>query len=100
MPDGRGELAGESDLKAIPALQKQTYPSEAELYGDFSIPPLFQTEADIADAFSRMLFLKIEQDATHRYLAIAFFKLSMSMGFDTYPSIPEAMILSLSPAMA
>ena len=37
-------LAGVDDAEAILDLQKLTYQSEAELYGDFAIPPLLLEE--------------------------------------------------------
>jgi ribosomal protein S18 acetylase RimI-like enzyme len=40
-------LAGVDDADAILDLQKLAYQSEAELYGDFSIPPLLQTLAEM-----------------------------------------------------
>ncbi len=46
------------DLEAILALQKIAYRSEAELYDDFSIPPLVQTLDEIEADFRRQLFLK------------------------------------------
>jgi len=40
-------LAGVDDAEAILDLQKLAYQSEAELYGDFAIPPLLQTLAEM-----------------------------------------------------
>lgn len=41
----------------ILALQKLAYRSEAEIYGDWSIPPLTKTLEEIRTDFSRMTFL-------------------------------------------
>ncbi len=46
------------DMKEILALQKSAYRSEAEIYNDYSIPPLVQTMDEIKDEFGRKLFLK------------------------------------------
>ena len=40
------------DLPSILALQKLAYQSEAELVGDYSIPPLTQTIEGITDDFN------------------------------------------------
>jgi ribosomal protein S18 acetylase RimI-like enzyme len=40
-------LAGVDDAEAILDLQRLAYQSEAELYGDFAIPPLLQTLAEM-----------------------------------------------------
>ncbi|MFX1260084.1 MAG: GNAT family N-acetyltransferase [Promethearchaeota archaeon] len=47
-----------NDLKEILELQKVAYRSEAEIYNDFSIPPLHQTLEEIRNEFSSTLFLK------------------------------------------
>jgi ribosomal protein S18 acetylase RimI-like enzyme len=47
-----------SDLPSILALQKLAYQSEAELVGDYSIPPLTQTLDGISDDFNKGIFLK------------------------------------------
>ncbi|MEF2230076.1 MAG: GNAT family N-acetyltransferase [Pseudodesulfovibrio sp.] len=52
--------AHESDLERILALQKDAYRSEAEIYGDWNLPPLRQTLEDLRDEYKRMLFLVIE----------------------------------------
>jgi phosphoribosylanthranilate isomerase len=54
----RIEPARVDDLGDILALQKLAYRSEAELYGDFSIPPLTQTPAEIRSEFGSLRFLK------------------------------------------
>lgn len=51
----------EAELKEIDdilSLQKIAYQSEAEIYKDFSIPPLHQTIDEIKEEFERQLFLK------------------------------------------
>jgi predicted N-acetyltransferase YhbS len=45
--DATIELARESDLQALLLLQRLCYRSEAELYKDFSLPPLTQTLEDL-----------------------------------------------------
>lgn len=47
-----------SDLEEILALQKLAYLSEAEIYNDFSIPPLLQTIEDIKSEYAYKTFLK------------------------------------------
>ncbi|MBW1710273.1 MAG: GNAT family N-acetyltransferase [Deltaproteobacteria bacterium] len=46
------------DLPEILILQKLAYRSEAEIYNDFSIPPLTQTLEEIQEDFRRQKFLK------------------------------------------
>lgn len=46
------------DLPEILALQKLAYQSEAEIYGDFSIPPLTQTLESLGEDFARQVMLK------------------------------------------
>ena len=46
------------DLPLILALQKLAYQSEAELVGDYSIPPLTQTIDSIIDDFNKGIILK------------------------------------------
>ena len=46
------------DLPEILALQKLAYQSEAELVGDYSIPPLTQTLDGITDDFNSGIILK------------------------------------------
>ena len=52
--------AGAADMEEILALQKIAYITEAEIYGDFDIPPLRQTYDEIAREFSDHVFLKAE----------------------------------------
>ena len=53
------EQALKEDLGEILTLQKLAYQSEAEIYNDYSIPPLSQTLEEIKEDFSFQLFLKI-----------------------------------------
>jgi ech hydrogenase subunit C len=50
--------ANQKDIPEILALQKIAYRSEAELYGDDSVPALGQTMEEITVDFGRMIFLK------------------------------------------
>ncbi len=52
------------DAAEILALQKMAYRSEAERYGDFTIPPLTQTQAEIESEFDRKLFLRAKMGGT------------------------------------
>jgi len=52
------ERATVSDAGEILALQKLAYRSEAEIYNDFSIPPLVQTLEGIEKDFENQFFLK------------------------------------------
>jgi ribosomal protein S18 acetylase RimI-like enzyme len=52
------ERATVSDAEEILALQKLAYRSEAEIYNDFSIPPLIQTLESIQKDFEGKFFLK------------------------------------------
>jgi phosphoribosylanthranilate isomerase/ribosomal protein S18 acetylase RimI-like enzyme len=52
------EPAGAVDAAEILALQKLAYQSEAELYQDYSIAPLVQTQAEIESEFGGKRFLK------------------------------------------
>ncbi len=56
-----GVLINRANLKDVPeilALQKIAYRSEAELYGDDSVPALHQTQEQVAADFGQMVFLK------------------------------------------
>jgi ribosomal protein S18 acetylase RimI-like enzyme len=46
------------DAAEILALQRLAYRSEAEIYGDFSIPPLTQTEDGMREDLERQVVLK------------------------------------------
>lgn len=48
------------DAAIILELQKLAYQSEAQLYNDFSIPPLIQTLEELRNDFSHAVFLKAE----------------------------------------
>lgn len=50
------------DAKEILDLQKVAYISEAEIIGDFTIPPLHQTPSEIRAEFKHQIFLKVEHD--------------------------------------
>ena len=51
------------DAEQILALQKRAFQSEAELYGDWMIPPLTQTLNELREDFSRATFLKAQLDS-------------------------------------
>lgn len=51
-----------SDLEEILSIQKIAYKSEAEIYNDFTIPPLLQTLNEIKDEFKTNIFLKAVDD--------------------------------------
>jgi len=46
------------DAVEILALQKLAYQSEAQIYNDWTIPPLLQTAEEIKDEFDASIFLK------------------------------------------
>ena len=50
------------DVEEILALQKSAFRGEAVIYGEFGIPPLTQTLAEIEAEFSQRLFLKAVTD--------------------------------------
>jgi ech hydrogenase subunit C len=52
------ERAVQADVPEILALQKIAYQSEAEIYGDDSLPALQQSLADMQADFDQMIFLK------------------------------------------
>ena len=52
------EQANLEDAPAVLALQKTAYRSEAEIYGDYAIPPLTQTLDEIEVDFENQLVLK------------------------------------------
>jgi N-acetylglutamate synthase-like GNAT family acetyltransferase len=56
------EKASIEDLGEILELQKLAYRSEAEIYNDYSIPPLTQTFNEIIEDFLSYTFLKIVKD--------------------------------------
>jgi len=54
------EQAGINDTEEIYKLQKLAYLSEAEIYNDFSIPPLIQTFDEFLVEFRQQVYLKAE----------------------------------------
>lgn len=56
------ERASSEDAKEILSLQKLAYLSEAEIYGDYSIPPLLQTLDQLRADFESLHFLKASID--------------------------------------
>lgn len=54
--------AKSKDAKEILDLQKLAYESEAEIYNDYTIPPLTQTLKDIRTDFESQVFLKASVD--------------------------------------
>jgi ribosomal protein S18 acetylase RimI-like enzyme len=54
--------AKKTELAEVLALQKQAYQSEAELYSDFSIPPLTQTLESLESEFEQGLVLVAVED--------------------------------------
>jgi len=56
------ETAGIENAQEILDLQKLAYQEEAELYGDYSIPPLTQTLEQIQDECSHQVFLRAIED--------------------------------------
>lgn len=50
--------ASEADSTEILTLQKICYLQEAEIYHDFSIQPLTQTDKELKDEFTKCIFLK------------------------------------------
>lgn len=52
------EQAGVKDAEEILSLQKLAYRSEAEIYNDFTIPPMTQTLEEIKADFEKQVFLK------------------------------------------
>lgn len=54
--------ANMNDLEEILALQKSAFITQAEIYGDYSIPPLVQTLEDTINEAGKSLILKAEKD--------------------------------------
>jgi len=52
------EQASHEDVELILQLQMRAYLSEAEIYNDYSIPPLIQSFNEIKQEFSQQVFLK------------------------------------------
>ena len=53
------------NAKEILEIQKIAYVSEAEIVGDFTIPPLHQTIDEILSEFNHQVFLKVEVSKTN-----------------------------------
>lgn len=51
-----------SDAPEILSLQKLAYQSEAQIYNNFTIPPLTQTLEEVQDKFKDHIFLKAVED--------------------------------------
>jgi phosphoribosylanthranilate isomerase len=58
----RIEPAAPSDAEEILSVQRAAYRSEAELHGDYSIPPLRQTLESLAAEFDSKRFLRATED--------------------------------------
>ncbi len=58
--DIRPSVSQLEDLEEILLLQKSAYRSEAEIHNDFSIPPLYQTLAEINEEFRHQIFLIVK----------------------------------------
>jgi len=56
------EQAKVEDAEEILKLQKLAYQSEAEIYNDYSIPPLIQSIEEIEAEFEHQIFLKASVD--------------------------------------
>lgn len=56
------QRATADDAAEIVALQKLAYLSEAELYDDWSIPPLTQTVEELVESFARTTVLKAVEE--------------------------------------
>jgi GNAT superfamily N-acetyltransferase len=56
------EPATLADAEAILTLQKLAYQSEAELYNDFSLPPLTESLDQLRELFASHVFLKATAD--------------------------------------
>jgi len=56
------QKANISDASEILKLQKLAYKSEAEIYNDFTIPPLTQTLEEVQNKFKDHIFLKAVED--------------------------------------
>lgn len=54
--------ANMNDLEKILALQKSAFITQAEIYGDYSIPPLVQTMEDTINDAGKSLILKAEKN--------------------------------------
>ena len=68
------ERATVDDAEEILSLQKLAYRSEAEIYDDFTIPPLLQTLEEIKKDFENQTILKATLDEKIRGSVRAFIK--------------------------
>jgi ribosomal protein S18 acetylase RimI-like enzyme len=66
------ERATVADAEEILSLQKLAYKSEAEIYNDFTIPPLLQTLEEIKKDFENQIVLKATINAKIRGSVRAF----------------------------
>jgi ribosomal protein S18 acetylase RimI-like enzyme len=66
------ERATLSDAEEILSLQKLAYKSEAEIYNDFTMPPLLQTSEEIKKDFENQIVLKVTLNAKIRGSVRAF----------------------------
>ena len=55
------QKANVDDAEEILSLQKLSYLSEAEIYSDYTIPPLIDTIDSIKDDFEKYYFLKVTE---------------------------------------
>jgi GNAT superfamily N-acetyltransferase len=64
IPSGHAEIcpADVADAAVILELQKLCYRSEAEMYGDENLPPLWQTVDQLADDITTMIVLKATEN--------------------------------------
>jgi len=68
------ERATVADAEEVLSLQKLAYRSEAEIYDDFTIPPLLQTLEEIKKDFENQTILKATLDEKIRGSVRAFIK--------------------------
>ena len=73
--------AKERDLPSILSLQKLAYQSEAELVGDYSIPPLTQTLDGITDDYNNgTLLIAVENDEIIGSVRVRFLENTLHIG--------------------
>ncbi|HEX9061145.1 MAG TPA: GNAT family N-acetyltransferase, partial [Clostridia bacterium] len=56
------DIAAKGDLEEILDLQKLAYMSEAEVCGDYKIPPLIQNLSELIDEYNKSIVLKVMED--------------------------------------
>lgn len=56
------KVAQKKDAASILTLQKRAYQKEAQLYDDYSIPPLTQTIGEIVSDFNELTFFKAKKN--------------------------------------